>query len=105
MTTSEPDRRSRLAATHAGIDAALTGLDPRLRELSLDLHSHPELALVEYRSATVLRQWLEAEGFAVRSPVAALDTAFVAEVGHGSPVIAYLLEYDALPGVGHGCGH
>lgn len=105
MTSSEPDRRSRLAATHAGIDAALTGLDPRLRELSLDLHSHPELALVEHRSATVLRQWLEAEGFAVRSPVAGLDTAFVAEVGHGSPVIAYLLEYDALPGLGHGCGH
>jgi amidohydrolase len=37
--------------------------------------------------------------------VAGLDTAFVGEYGQGSPVIAYLLEYDALPGVGHGCGH
>lgn len=37
--------------------------------------------------------------------MAGLDTAFIGEYGHGDPVIAYLLEYDALPGVGHGCGH
>ena len=41
----------------------------------------------------------------MQAPVAGLDTAFVAEYGQGAPVIAYLLEYDALPGVGHGCGH
>jgi amidohydrolase len=87
------------------IDAAVAGLDEPLRELSLDLHGHPELALAEHRSAALLRDWLAGRGFRVRAPVAGLDTAFVAEYGHGAPVIAYLLEYDALPGVGHGCGH
>jgi amidohydrolase len=94
-----------LDAVHHAIDAAIAGLDEPLRALSLDLHGHPELALAEHRSAGLLRDWLAGRGFAVQSPVAGLETAFVAEYGQGAPVIAYLLEYDALPGVGHGCGH
>jgi amidohydrolase len=94
-----------LDQVHRSIDAAVADLDEPLRELSLDLHGHPELALAEHRSAALLRDWLAGRGFRVQAPVAGLDTAFVAEYGHGAPVIAYLLEYDALPGVGHGCGH
>lgn len=90
---------------HRGIDTSLAGLDGRLRELSLDIHGHPELALAEHHAAGLLRDWLAAEGFTVQAPVAGLDTAFAAEYGSGAPVIAYLVEYDALPGVGHGCGH
>jgi amidohydrolase len=94
-----------LNAVHHAIDVAIAGLDDRLRELSLDLHAHPELALAEHRSAGLLRGWLKDQGFFVQAPVAGLDTAFVGEYGQGHPVIAYLLEYVALPGVGHGCGH
>lgn len=90
---------------HSSIENIISKLDPRLRQLSLELHSHPELAMVEHHSAGLLREWLEKEGFRVQAPVAGLDTAFVGELGQGSPVVAYLLEYDALPGVGHGCGH
>lgn len=90
---------------HIGIEKAIAEVGDRLRELSLDLHAHPELALQEHRSAGLLKSWLADEGFRVDAPVAGLDTAFVAEVGSGAPVIAYLLEYDALPGIGHGCGH
>jgi amidohydrolase len=103
-----PERASwteNLNAVRHAIDVAIAELDGRLRELSLDLHGHPELALAEHRSAGLLRQWLKEQGFAVRAPVAGLDTAFVGEYGQGHPVIAYLLEYDALPGLGHGCGH
>jgi amidohydrolase len=92
-------------AVHNAIDVAIAGLDGPLRELSLNLHAHPELALAEHRSAGLLRDWLADHGFRVQAPVAGLDTAFVGEYGEGSPVVAYLLEYDALPGVGHGCGH
>jgi amidohydrolase len=99
MTTPEQD------AAHAAIDKEIAGLAGRLTELSLDLHAHPELAMREHRSAGLLKEWLANEGFAVESPVAGLDTAFVAQTGSGGPVIAYLLEYDALPEVGHGCGH
>lgn len=94
-----------LKQLHRAIDEAIAGLDEPLRALSLDLHGHPELALAEHRSAGLLRDWLSERGFRVQAPVAGLDTAFVAGHGHGAPVIAYLLEYDALPGVGHGCGH
>jgi amidohydrolase len=94
-----------LSAIHDAIDAAVAELDEPLRALSLDLHGHPELALAEHRSARLLCEWLVDRGFRVQAPVAGLDTAFVGEYGQGSPVIAYLLEYDALPGVGHGCGH
>jgi amidohydrolase len=94
-----------LEQVHRAIGAAIAELDQPLRALSLDLHGHPELALAEHRSARLLRDWLAGRGFRVQAPVAGLDTAFVADYGHGAPVIAYLLEYDALPGVGHGCGH
>jgi amidohydrolase len=94
-----------LDAVHDAIDEAMAGLDDRLRELSLEVHAHPELALAEHHCAGLLRDWLTGAGFRVQAPVAGLDTAFVAELGRGAPVIAYLVEYDALPGVGHGCGH
>jgi amidohydrolase len=94
-----------LSAIHDVIDEAVAELDEPLRALSLELHGHPELALAEHHSARLLREWLADRGFRVQAPVAGLDTAFVGEYGQGSPVIAYLLEYDALPAVGHGCGH
>lgn len=94
-----------MTTRHELIDKALAELDPQLRALSLDLHANPELAMAEHRSAGLLKDWLASEGFRVQAPVAGLDTAFVGEVGQGTPVVAYLLEYDALPDVGHGCGH
>jgi amidohydrolase len=103
--TQPGSRTESLDAVHTAIDVAIAGLDDQLRELSLDLHGHPELALAEHRSAGLLRGWLADRGFRVQAPVAGLETAFVGEYGQGTPVVAYLLEYDALPGVGHGCGH
>jgi amidohydrolase len=102
MTTPAYPEQPRV---HAAIDKEIADLTGRLTELSLDLHAHPELSLAEHRSADLLTTWLADEGFRVQAPVAGLDTAFVAEAGSGGPVIAYLLEYDALPGIGHGCGH
>ena len=87
------------------IAAAVSEVEDRAIELSLDIHANPELAFGEHRACRALTSWLEQEGFAVTSPVAGLDTAFVAAWGRDSPRIAVLLEYDALPEIGHGCGH
>jgi amidohydrolase len=95
----EPDE------VHRRIGEAMAELGPTLTELSLDLHAHPELAMAEYHAAERLSGLLEQEGFAVERGVAGLPTAFVGSVGRGAPVVAFLCEYDALPGVGHGCGH
>lgn len=78
----------------------------RLWEIALRLHAEPELAFEERRAAALLGDELAAGGFTVRSPVAGLRTAFTATHGTGrGPRAAILLEYDALPDLGHACGH
>ncbi|MES9524702.1 amidohydrolase [Streptomyces capoamus] len=69
------------------------------------LHAEPETAFAEHRAAGLLSGELEGAGFAVRRGVAGLPTAFTARSGEGRPVVAFPLEYDALPGLGHACGH
>lgn len=87
---------------------AATAIDSRkkeLIELSLRVHSTPEIAFHEEKSSAMLADYLEANGFAVERGICKLPTAFRGTVGSGSPKIALISEYDALPGVGHGCGH
>ncbi len=76
-----------------------------LEELSLRIHAHPELAFEERTAATLLAGALAAEGVEVNRSAGGLETAFTAEFGKGHPFVAILGEYDALPGVGHACGH
>ncbi|GEO28047.1 amidohydrolase [Alicyclobacillus acidoterrestris] len=74
-------------------------------EFSLDLHKHPELSMEEFYAAEKVRTRLTEEGFSV-SDVDGMPTAFVGSYGSGeAPRIAFLLEYDALPEIGHACGH
>lgn len=69
------------------------------------IFSHPETAYQEVLSSQCLIHFLESEGFAITAPVANIDTAFCATWGEGSPVLGFLAEYDALPELGHACGH
>jgi len=89
------------ATAVAAIDAA----DGELRDLSLDIHSHPELAYEEVHAHEVLTAFLEERGFEVERGAYGLPTAFRATAGSGGPTVAVLSEYDALPGIGHACGH
>jgi len=77
----------------------------RLLELSHRIHENPELCFEEQRAAAWLASYLETLGVAVEKPAFGLDTAFVAEIGTGRPRVALLCEYDALPDIGHACGH
>jgi len=89
------------------LGAALGGRRGRIWEIATAIHAHPEEGWKEFRAAAWLTQFLQAEGFTVRQPVAGLPTAFTAEWGAGGkkPSVAYLAEYDALPELGHACGH
>lgn len=70
------------------------------------IHANPEIADMEFKSMAILSGALEEDGFAVSRGVADLETAFVATAGSGNgPALALLAEYDALPEIGHGCGH
>ncbi|MGW1156898.1 amidohydrolase [Streptomyces sp. NPDC002513] len=100
MTTSATSQ-----STHAAVSEAVHAGADRLVALSHSLHAEPETALHEHRSAGKIADLLEAAGFTVTRPLASLPTALDATYGTGDLVIAFCAEYDALPGLGHACGH
>jgi len=77
----------------------------RLSELSLKIHANPELGFHEVKATAWLTQYLEENGFSIERGICELPTAFRGSYGQGKPTIAILAEYDALPGLGHACGH
>jgi amidohydrolase len=87
------------------VQAEVDRLTPDLLATSRFLHANPELAHEEHKAAEHLTNIAAQHGFAVTRGLAGLPTAFVARTGAGSPRIAFLAEYDALPGLGHACGH
>ena len=77
----------------------------QLAELSLKIHSCPELGFHEVKAADWLTQYLAENGFSIERGICELPTAFRGSYGQGKPAIAILAEYDALPELGHACGH
>jgi aminobenzoyl-glutamate utilization protein B len=78
-----------------------TALEGEIADMAMDLWKYSEIALVETRSAALLADILEREGFRVTRGVADMPTAFVAEWGSGKPIVGVLAEYDALPNIGN----
>ena len=79
----------------------------RLCEMSDYIYNNPELGNEEYKAVEALTTFLKEHNFKIESPIADMDTAFKATFDSGKPgmTIGYLCEYDALPKIGHGCGH
>ena len=87
---------------------AIEKLREELVETSLDIHAHPELNFQEHHAAALLADSLERHGFQVERGIGGVDTAFKGTItggGGDGPTVALLAEYDALPDIGHGCGH
>jgi amidohydrolase len=101
-----PENAARLASLkQAGGEAIAVQRDTLVR-LSRRIHGNPELAFQEVQASAWLADYLGANGFQVQRGACDLPTAFVATRSAGpGPVVAICAEYDALPGVGHGCGH
>src|ERR1700757_196191 len=76
-----------------------------LVELSHAIHAEPELAFAEHRSCAKTQALVAERGFEVTPGTGGLDTAFRADFGSGPLVIGVCAEYDALPEIGHACGH
>ena len=88
------------------ISQAVDRLADELETLSKKIHDNPELAYQEVKACAWLSEFLGRQGFKVEQGVGGVETAFRAtiETGEG-PTVAILCEYDALPGIGHACGH
>ena len=94
-----------LATAKERIAAEIDRRADLLIDASHRLHQHPELAFEERFAHELLTGILAADGLEVQRHAYGLETAFVARAGSRGPTIAVLCEYDALPGVGHACGH
>src|SRR5699024_9539168 len=90
-----------------GVDRFLDKHKERFVETSLAIHAKPEIGNEEFFASAQLTTLLREENFEVETAVAGHETAFFAQFDSGKPgpTIAYLAEYDALPGIGHACGH
>ena len=81
-------------------------LKPLIYEIADKLHARPELGQEEFFASSLLKDILTDHGFTIDNPVAdAFPTAFHGTLGKGPFQMGFLAEYDALPKIGHGCGH
>lgn len=83
------------------VSAAMGGLV----EVSKRMHQNPELAYEEHETANLLTEFLASRGLAIEKPAYGLETAWVARAGHSGPQVVICAEMDALPAIGHACGH
>lgn len=105
MTEVTAPRTKDTHEAREAVTSAARGWSERLVGLSHSLHDEPETALQEHRSAAKIAALLVEAGFDVTQGVGELPTALVATYGSGELVLGFCAEYDALPGIGHACGH
>ena len=98
-------RSSDIEELKASVIGEIEAQHHQLRDLSLKIHSSPELGFHEVKAAAWLTHYLEENGFSIERGICGLKTAFRGSYGEGKPAIALLAEYDALPELGHACGH
>ena len=95
-----------LESLRKDVASAVDSMRDELLALSHAIHGEPELSLEEFKAAARLSGAVAAHDIAVQREAFGLPTAYAAEFGkQGGPVVAILSEYDALPGIGHACGH
>ena len=91
--------------TYKTISDTLKRISAALRELAVKIHENPETGFNEFKACEWQTELLEKLGFKVKTPFAGLKTAYFAEKGSGRPHVCFPAEFDALPGLGHACGH
>ena len=104
-TTSGQDSIVKIAELKASVISEVDAHREQLNELSLRIHANPELGFQETKAAAWLTEYLAGHGFSIEAGICGLPTAFRAGYGTGKPAVAILAEYDALPQLGHACGH
>ncbi|KAJ4232227.1 hypothetical protein NW759_002614 [Fusarium solani] len=88
------------------INSRLDDLDSSLhQQINKAIHSHPETAYEEFFAHDIITKYLQDLGFRVTKHAYGLKTSFEASLGSGGRQVVFCTEYDALPGIGHGCGH
>lgn len=84
---------------------AIADAEPELHDVALGILREPETGYCERLASQLLVELMARAGIHTQCPYGNLPTAFMGKTGAGQPVVAFCAEYDALPGIGHGCGH
>ncbi|KAM0249489.1 hypothetical protein ACHAQJ_009037 [Trichoderma viride] len=87
------------------VNTHLDEVSSELRTVNKAIHDNPELAYKEFHAHDTITSFLEKQGFDVKRKTWGLDTSFEATIGSGGRQVVVCCEYDALPDIGHGCGH
>lgn len=87
------------------INAEIEARRDQLEHLAITIGNNPELGFAEEKASRLLASALNKAGFKITQPIAGMNTAFKGSLGAGRPNVALLCEYDALPNLGHACGH
>ncbi len=94
-----------MALNRDALDALVDNLESELSGLARRIHDHPELRYEEHRAVGFVDEVLKNHGIELQKGIGGIETAFRATIGAGQPRVAILAEYDALPELGHACGH
>ena len=105
MHTRVWNGRGEMAELKAAASGVINDYSAELGRLSDEIWQNPELAFKEHKAHALLSSFLEKNGFSVKRKFMGLDTAFRATFGSGNPNVCVICEYDALPDIGHACGH
>lgn len=105
MAVLENPATAVMQKARALVDERIVFLSQELRQVNNALHEHPETAYKEFFAHETLTAFLEKLGFQVARSTYNLETSFEATFGSGSREVVFCAEYDALPDIGHGCGH
>jgi amidohydrolase len=105
MSSGAPATSDTLAAAKARLAHEVARRAELLVDVSHQIHAHPELLYEEHFAHDLLTEVLEGEGLEVTRQARGIATAFEARSGSRGPTVAVMCEYDALPAVGHACGH
>ena len=97
--------KCRYRTVYSVVTSLSSQLSEDLLRLSREIHADPEIAYQERRAVARIAALLERHGHEVQMGIGGLETAFRTRIGPPGPSIALIAEYDALAGVGHGCGH
>lgn len=104
MTFTDTDS-DQLSEASAQIGATIAQNATALLKLSHQIHDNPELSFEEKETTKLLQGFLSDRGFTVEGGVYGIPTSFKATTGTGDFHVTICVEYDALPGIGHACGH
>lgn len=100
-----PEHTGAAGDVRTAIERIARDLHPALIGLSHDVHAHPELCFAEHHAVGAVSAFLRERGCEVTEGAFGLDTAMESRVGAAGPTVVIMAEYDALPGIGHACGH